>query len=85
MIKADGALQNDQKLGREARPASTEDQVIRVLNSQARGPTKQVEGIEQFLNVENAHVPGMFLAGESGFEGFRCTLMSSAGVVENDG
>ena len=26
----------------------------------------------------------MFLPGEGGFESVRCTLMSSAGVVEND-
>jgi hypothetical protein len=84
MVETDGPLQKDQELRREARPASAEDQVVGVLNAQARGATKQVEGIEQFLNVEEADVPRMFLPGESGFESVRCTLMSSAGVVEND-
>ena len=85
MIKTDGGLQNDEKLGRETRPPSAEDQVVGVLNSQARRPTNHIERIEQFLNIENADVPGMFLAGESGFEGFGCATMASASVMENDG
>ena len=81
----DRSLKDKQELGREAGPAFAQNQVVGVLNAQACGATNKVEGIEQFLNVENAHVPGMFLAGESGFESVRCTLMSSASVVENDG
>jgi hypothetical protein len=85
MVKTDGPLEKDQELRCKARPAFAENQVVGVLNSQARGATNHIEGIEQFLNVEEADVPGMFLAGESGFEGFRCALMASAGVVENNG
>jgi hypothetical protein len=84
VVGADRPLQNDQKLRREARPAFAQDQVVGVLNAQARGAAKQVEGIEQFLNVEEGDVPRMFLPGKRGFESVRCTLMSSAGVVEND-
>ena len=85
MVNADRSLQNDQELRREARPAFAQDEVVGVLNAQAGGATKQVEGIEQFLKVEESDVPRMFLARESGFEGFCCAAMSSAGVVENDG
>ena len=85
MVETDGRLQNDQQLRREARPAFAQDQVVGVLNAQAGGATNQVEGIEQLLNVEKSDVPGMFLAGERGFEGFRRAAMSSAGVVKNDG
>ena len=85
MVGADRPLQNDQKLRREARPAFAQDQVVSVLNAQAGGATKQVEGIEQLLKVEKSDLPRMFLAGESGFESFCCAAMSSAGVVENDG
>ena len=85
MVKTNGPLQNHEELRRKARPAFAEDQVVGVLNAQARGATNQVEGIEQFLNVEKIDVPGVCLAGERGFESVRCTLMSSAGVVKNDG
>ena len=60
------------------------NQVVGVLNAQAGGATKEVEGIEQLLNVEKADVPRMLLPGESTFESVGCTLMSSAGVVKND-
>jgi len=69
----------------KARPAFAQDQVVGVLNAQAGGAPNQVEGIEQFLNVEKTDVPGMFLAGERGSERVGGTLMSSAGVVKNDG
>jgi hypothetical protein len=85
MVETDGRLKNDQELGREARPAFAEDQVVGVLNAEAGGAANQVEGIEQFLNVEKSDVPGMFLAGESGFESVGGAPMSSASVVENDG
>ena len=79
------ALQNDQELARKARPAFAENQIVGVLNAQAGRAANQVEGIEQLLDVEKSDIPGVLLGGESGFEGIRGTLMSSAGVVENDG
>ncbi len=85
MVGTDRALKNEQELRREAGPAFAEDQIIGVLNAQAGGATNQVEGIEQFLNVEKADIPGTLLGGESGFEGFRGALMASAGVMVNDG
>ena len=85
MVGTDGPLQNQQELRSEARPASAENQVVGVLNAQARGATKQVEGVEQFLNIKKGDVPGILLRGERGFESLRCTLMSSASVVKNYG
>ena len=70
---------------REAGPAFAEDQVVSVLNAQARGAANQVERVEQLLNVEKSNFPRRFLPGESVFESLSGTLMSSAGVVENDG
>src|SRR5712692_621046 len=85
MVETDGPLQNEQQRRRETRPAFAQDQVVSVLNAQARGATNQIEWIEQLLNVEKADFPRLFLGGENRFESFRCTLMSSARVVENDG
>src|SRR6266478_6253385 len=85
MVQMDRSLKDKQELRREAGPAFAQNQVVGVLNAEACGATNKVDGVEQVLNVENAHCPRMVLAGESGFEGVRCTLMSSASVVENDG
>ncbi len=85
MVETDGSLQNEQQLLCEARPAFAQDQVVGVLNAQTRGATNQVEGIEQFLNVEKSDFPWMFLPRESRFESVCCAAMSSAGMVENDG
>ena len=85
MVETDGPLQKDQELGREARPAFAEDQVVSVLNAQTSGAAKQVERVEQFLYVEKSNFPRAFLPGESVFESLSSTLMASAGVVENDG
>ena len=85
MVGADRPLQNDQELRREARPAFAQDQVVGVLNAQAGGATKQVEGIEQLLNVEETDIPRICLAEKRGFESVSRAAMSTAGVVENDG
>ena len=84
MVGTDGPLQNDQQLRCKAGPAFAEDQVVGVLNAQAGGAANQVEGIEQFLNVEETDVPWIFLLGKSVFESLCGALMSSAGVVKND-
>ncbi len=85
MVEADGRLQNDQKLGGEACPSAPQDLVVSVLNTYTGGSFNQVERIEQLLNVEQADFPGMLLPGERFLESVGGALMTSAGVVINNG
>ena len=85
VVEADGGFEDDEQLGRKARPTVAQDHVVGVLNAQAGGAADEVEGVEQFLNVEESDVPGMFLRGECGLESIGGAAMASAGVVENDG
>jgi hypothetical protein len=54
------------------------------LNAQPGCATNEVEGIEQFLNIEQRDVPTIVLGRQSSFEGFGGTAMASAGVMEDD-
>ncbi|MGA3106015.1 MAG: hypothetical protein ABSD53_16160 [Terriglobales bacterium] len=85
MVEANRRFQDGEQLDGETGPALAEDHVVRVLNAQAGGAANQVERVEEFLDVEEGDVPGIFLRGESGFEGGGGAEMSAAGVVENNG
>jgi len=85
VVEADGGFEDDEQLGREARPAVAQDHVVGVLNAEAGRAADEIEWIEQFLNVEESDVPGMFLRGECGLESVGGAAMASASVVEDDG
>lgn len=82
---ADRALEEHKKLGCEPCPALSQDQVVNVFNMEAGGTAHDIQGSEQFLNVEKANIPGYSLGGEFISEGLGRTAMASAGVMENDG
>src|SRR3979411_71128 len=85
MIDPDRSLQNNKQLWRNARPAFAEEQVVSVLNPYPGRATNHIQGIEQFLNVQKFTVPGIRLSGKGRLERLCGTLMSSAGVMKNDG
>src|ERR1700678_4506463 len=84
LVGADRSLQKNQQLRRNTGPAFSQDQVIDILNAQARRAAHQVEGIKQFLKVEKSNLPGIFLFAESGPERIRSATMSAAGMMVND-
>src|SRR5579862_8293107 len=85
VVNPNRGLQDLEQLRRETGPGLAKDQVVCVLDVEASDAASDVEGGEQFLNVKQAHVPGMLLIGECIFEGVGRAAMASAGVVENDG
>ena len=85
MVNVNRRLEDGQELDGEARPALAENQVVGVLNADAGGAANKVEGIEEFLDVEESDFPRVFLSRERRLESIGGALMSAAGVVEDDG
>src|SRR5579862_2615 len=85
VVDANRTLQDQQKLRREPRPAAAQNLVVGVLNSYAGKTQKEVEGIEQFLNIEERDVPGMLLLRKRALYRLGCVAVSASSVVKNDG
>src|SRR5580700_8527466 len=84
MSDADSSQKNLQQLRRESRPTLSENQVVGIFNVQAGGTMQYIERTQQFLNVQQAHVPGEILRRECGLQSIRGTAMPSTGVVKNN-
>jgi hypothetical protein len=84
MIQTDEGLQNDEELGRGARPAFAQNQVVGIFNMQSCDAAQKVDGRKQVLDIEQGHVPRLGLRGKRGFQGIGCTAMAAAGVVEHN-
>ena len=85
MRETDCSQQKLQELRRKPRPTSSQNEVVGILNVQARDTMKYVKRSEQFLNVQKTDVPWPVLHLESGLQSIGCTAVSATAVVENDG
>ena len=85
MVQLDGALKKGQQGRRKPGPPLLQDQVVAILNAQARGAMDKVNRIQQFLQVQKLDVPGMILLFEDCLQGPGGTPVSAARIVKNYG
>jgi hypothetical protein len=85
VVEPDRSLKDAKKLGRKSRPAPAQDLVVGVLNPYAGEAPKQIEGVEQFLDIEKTYFPRMRLLAECASHRFRCVSVAAAGMVIDDG
>ncbi len=79
-----GALKKGEQRRREPRPTLSEEQIVAVLNSQARGSVNKVNRLQQFLQVQKVDVPGMILGLKEGLQRSGSTAVSTTCVMKND-
>lgn len=64
MVEANRSLKDAEELRRKSRPATAQNLVVGVLDSDAGEAAQQIEGIEQFLYVEKSDIPRAILLSE---------------------
>ena len=84
MENADGGLKYaEQGCGAEG-PAVLEDDVVLLLNADAGEPSKNVELVGEFLELDQFDLPGTMLLGENRLEGHGGVAVSAARIVEKN-
>src|ERR1700761_2233011 len=80
MIDPDDLLHERQQIGRAERPAFGQQQVVDILQTDTSELAKDIERVEDLLQVHEPNVPAVVLGFNDGLEGQRRAAMAAAGV-----